>query len=94
VARDINLLRPLVEAWVKGDQAARDRLHITATTKTDSPEGAAYVAEVKRNNEDSSTVELLAVEISDEEVTTAKIQPSVLAAVMLYLTEPAKAAKK
>jgi len=34
------------------------------------------------------------VEISDEEVTTAKIQPSVLAAVMLYLTEPAKAAKK
>jgi len=94
LARDINTLRPLVEAWVKGDQAARERLKITSTTKSDAPEGAAYLAEVKRNNDDSSTVELLTVTVSDDEITAAKVTPAILSTVLLYLSEPsAKAAK-
>jgi hypothetical protein len=87
LAKNINTLRPLVEAWVKGDTAARERLKITAATKTDAPEGVAYLVEVKRNNEDSSTVELLTVSLSDEEITAAKVTPASLSTVLLYLSE-------
>jgi hypothetical protein len=85
VARDINALRPVVESWAKGEQAARDRLKITTGTKVDSPEGAAFLAEVKRNNDDASTVDLQLLEFSDEEITAAKVPPIVLAAVLRYL---------
>jgi hypothetical protein len=85
VARDINALRPVVEAWAKGEQAARDRLKITPATRTDSIEGMAFMMEVRRNNEDSSTVDLQLLEVSDEEITAAKISPMILAALLHYL---------
>ena len=92
IARNINALRPLVEAWSKGDQAARDRLKITATTPIESPNGTAYLAEAKRNNEEIITVELSPVKISDEEIVAAKIAPPVLSLILLRLAPPDPAA--
>jgi hypothetical protein len=88
VARDMNALRPVVEAWARGEQAARERLKITAATKIDSAEGAAFLAEAKRNNEDSFTLDLQSLSLSDEEITAAKMPPFVLAAVLRYLSAP------
>jgi hypothetical protein len=90
IARDINALRPIVEAWAKGDQAARERLKITAGMKNDAPEALAYLAEAKKNGEDSSPITLQPVIVSDEEITSAKITPATLAVFLLYLSEPAK----
>ncbi len=92
LARNINALRPVVDAATKGDEAAQTRLKVNAATKKDSPEGIAYLAEQKKNATDEVTVELQRVTISDEEITAAKITPVVLSTVLLYLDPAAKPA--
>jgi hypothetical protein len=96
VARNINALRPIVDAITKGDEAAQTRLKVNAATKKDSPEGIAYLAEQKKNATDEVTVELQKITITDEEITAAKITPVVLSTVLLYLdpsSKPATVAK-
>lgn len=93
-ARNMNALRPVVDAWAKGDEAARARLKIIpGQTKSDSPEGVAYAAEQKKNAADETTVELTRFSVSDEEINAAKIGPAVLSVLLLYI-EPNPVTKK
>lgn len=84
-ARNINSLRPVIDAFVKGDQAAQERLKIKVDTKRDSPEGLAYLAEQKKNNDDEVTIDLQRITLTDEEITASKITPAVLSTVLRYL---------
>lgn len=92
VARNINALRSVVEAWVKGDTDARERLHIIPeVTKLNSPEYKAYEAEAKKSNNDTITVELSKLELTEAEINNLKVTrpeisvPSVVANLYLYL---------
>lgn len=89
-ARDINTLRVVVDAWSKGEQAARQRLKVSTSTKIDSPEGQAYLEEQKKNNLDESSVELQRLVLTDEEITNAKISPQILSVILRYLDAKAK----
>ena len=85
VADDILALQPKVEAFEKGNMAAAKRLGVVPTTRLDDPAGVKYLAELEQNQEVEITVELTRLEISADELTAAKIRPSVLAVVRRYL---------
>ncbi len=85
LARNINALRPAVEAATKGDQAAQTRLGIKPETKRDSVEGLAYLAEQKKNNEDEITLDLNTITFTDEEIVAAKISPVIMSVIIKHL---------
>jgi hypothetical protein len=91
VADNIIELRPKVEAFAKGNAAAQKRFNITATTKNDTDDAGKFLAEIEANRDREITVDLQRLTLSDEEITAAKIRPSVLAVIRQFLKPvPAK----
>lgn len=68
VARAVNTLRPVAEAYAAGLEAERVNRKIVVTTKTDSPEFFGYIAAVEKLAAEPVKVELtLLNKLSDEE---------------------------
>jgi hypothetical protein len=93
VARAINVLKPLTESYGAGIKAELTLKKITATTRTDSTEFAAYVAAVEAIQAKTVTVDLPRFTITPEEAdrVSSTTPPATLALVMQYLEpQPAK----
>ncbi len=84
-ADNINVLKPKVEAYSKGQQAAVKKFGVSAGMKNDDPAFLKYLAEAEANGAAEITVELTRFSLSDEEISAAKIKPSVLAVLRQYL---------
>jgi hypothetical protein len=89
VADDINALLPKVDAFEKGNAAAQKKYQVTSTTKADDPSAEKYLEEVQANADAQITIDLARLKLSDDEITAAKIRPSVLAVIRKWLVAPA-----
>jgi len=91
-ADDINSLKPKVEAYGKGQQAAQKRHKLDAKMTVLDPEFVAYQAEAEANQNNEITVELTRFKLTDDEITASKIKPATLAVLRQYLLpgEPKK----
>jgi hypothetical protein len=87
VARAINTLRPLVEAYAAGLTAEYRNRGISEKTRIDSAEGAAYLAALEKLAAETVTVDLPRLTITNEEAErlAATTPPERLAVVLQYL---------
>lgn len=86
VARDINALKPAVEAFQNGNEASRLKYKVTKNTEIDAENGAGYLHETKENANNGVTLELTRVTISDDELVATKISPAIQSVILLYLS--------
>lgn len=89
-SRAILVLRPFVESYQKGTEAAREKHGIIyGVTRIDAPEFVKYKAEVEKFAADSITVDVTRFTLSDDELDRSKPPPAAVAIILLYL-EPKK----
>lgn len=86
-ADNINELRPKVEAYAKGTQAAQKRYAaaVAKAAKDDTGPMTAFQEETDANYHNEITVDLSRFELSNDEITAAKIKPGILSVLRLYL---------
>jgi hypothetical protein len=94
IARDINALRPVVDAYQKGNNDARIKYKITASTPTDKPDAINFLAEITANGDAPISVDLTRITISDDELVATKMTPAMQSCLLLYLSPVTPAAKK
>lgn len=84
-ARNILALRSVVDTWSQGNDAARAKYKINRATREDSPEAAAYVAEINASALDKAKIELSPLALTEEEITQSHLTPAVYAVLLKYL---------
>jgi len=85
LADNINVLKPRVEAYGKGNQSALLKFKIVSGMKNDDPAVLAYTNEIQANFDTEITVELTPLSLTDDEIVAAKIKPATLAFIRQYL---------
>lgn len=85
VAKDINILRPSVEAYTKGNEEARKKYGVTQNTPSDAKNALPFIEEITTNGDAHSIYDLNRVTLSDDELIAAKITPACQSCLLLYL---------